>query len=390
MNNGVNDTNNVNVQNGGVVPPTNVQTLDATTAATVVPQQTPAVVPVATQVVTQAVPVTQVVQPVVAAPQVAPVVATEPVVEPTTVAQEAVEPIFAPVEQNIPGVIVAPPEDGGKAAPKPIQQLEVETEAVTEPVGEDKPVVEEAPKKKKKSHFFVKLLLLIIVGLGGYIYWTDMQHKALISKMEYECTPVNATGEKSLELDSTLVQDLYGKVRTTLREDLALFDLNDQLKLYLAFRNIPTGKFYESNCNLFSETAMEPFTCKADFTPLAFKEEDLKLEVKKLFGDDVELPLTNINLGNGSCLGGYQYIPDRGEFVQGYCGSRNSTSYKMEKELIGAYSKEAYITLKEKVRYIGAEGNTVPAHLRSGTYIYTFKLDMNYNYIFVSKEIEQK
>lgn len=380
MNNGVNDTNNINVQNGGVVPPTNVQTLDATTAATVVPQQTPAVVPVATQAVTQAVPVTQ----------VAPAVATEPVVEPATVAQEAVEPIFAPVEQNIPGVIVAPPEDGGKAAPKPIQQLEAETEPVTEAVVEDKPVVEEVPKKKKKGSFFVKLLLLVVIGLGGYIYWTDMQHKALISKMEYECTPVNATEEKSLELDSTLVQDLYGKVRTTLREDLALFDLNDQLKLYLAFRNIPTGKFYESNCNLFSETAMEPFTCEADFTPLAFKEEDLKLEVKKLFGNDVELPLTNINLGNGSCLGGYQYIPDRGEFVQGYCGSRNSTSYKMEKELIGAYSKEAYITLKEKVRYIGAEGNTIPEHLRSGTYIYTFKLDMNYNYILVSKEIEQK
>ena len=371
MNNGVNDTNNINGQNTNVVP-----------AVPVVPQQVPTasapVVP--TQPVVPAQPV--------AAP-VAPVVTTEPVVEPATVAQEAVEPIFAPVEQNIPGVIVAPPEDGGKAAPRPIQQLEPETEPVTEAVVEEK-AVEEVPKKKKKKHFFVKLLLLIIIGLGGYIYYMDMQHKAMISKMEYECTPVNATEEKTLELDSTLVQDLYGKVRTTLREDLALFDLNDQLKLYLAFKQIPTGKFYESNCNLFSETAMEPFTCKADFTPLAFKEEDLKLEVKKLFGNDVELPLTNINLGKGSCLGGYQYIPDRGEFVQGYCGSRNSTSYKMEKELVGAYSKEAYITLKEKVRYIGAEGNTIPEHLRSGTYIYTFKLDMNYNYIFVSKEIEQK
>ena len=121
MNNGVNDTNNINVQNGGVVPPTNLQTLDATTAAAVVPQQTPGVVPVATQAVTQTVPVTQGVQQVVAVPQAGPAVATEPVVEPATVAQEAVEPIFAPVEQNIPGVVVAPPEDGGKAAPKPIQ-----------------------------------------------------------------------------------------------------------------------------------------------------------------------------------------------------------------------------------------------------------------------------
>lgn len=370
MNNGVNDTNNLNVENNGVVPsvPTGLQTLDSTN----VPVQP--VAPVATQPVVAAAPVVE---------------TTEPVVEPATVASEAVEPIFAPVEQNIPGVVVAPPQDGGMAAPNPIQPLEVETEPPTEAVVEEK-VVEEVPKKKKKSHFFVKLLLLIIVGLGGYIYYTDMQHKALISKMEYECTPINATEEKPLELDTTIVQDLYGMVRTSLREDLALFDMNDQLKLYLAFRQMPTGKFYESNCNLFSDTAMEPFTCSGNFTPLAFKEDDLKLEIKKMFGDDVELPLTNINLGNGSCLGGYQYIPDRGEFVQGYCASRNATSYKMEKELVAAYSKEAYITLKEKVRYIGAEGNTVPEYLKSGTYIYTFKLDMNYNYIFVSKEIEQK
>ena len=372
MNNGVNDTNNINGQNNGVP------------AVPVVPQQVPAVQPVV-QPLNAVTGAAVVPQPVTTA-----TVATQQVVVQATPAEQSVEPIFAPVEQNIPGVVVAPPEDGGKAAPKPIQPLEVETEPATEAVVEEKPAEEVPVKKKKKGGFFVKLLLLVVIGLGGYIYWTDMQHKALISKMEYECTPVSATEGKKLELDSTIVQDLYGKVYTTLREDLALFDLNDQLKLYLAFKQIPVGKFYESNCNYFSNTAMEPFTCNANFTPLAFKEEDLKLEVKKLFGKDVELPLTNINLGNGSCLGGYQYIPDRGEFVQGYCGSRNATSYKMEKELIDAYSQEAYITLKEKVRYIGAEGNPIPEHLRSGTYIYTFKLDMNYNYIFVSKEIEQK
>ncbi len=360
MNNGVNETNNINGLNANVGP-----TTPAVPAAPVVPQQS-------------------------VAP--APVVTTEPVVEPATVATPAaVEPIFAPVEQNIPGVVVAPPQNGGMDKPAPIQPITpVEEEKKEEVVEEEVKPVEEVPKKKKKSHFFVKLLLLIIIGLGGYIYYTDMQHKALINKMEYECTAVDAKDEKELDLDSTLVQDLYSKVKTSLREDLALFELNDQLKLYLAFRQIPTHKFYDSNCNLFSNTAMEPFTCDAGFTPLAFKEEDLKLEVKKLFGDDVELPLTNINLGSGSCLGGYQYISDRGEFVQGYCGSRNSNSFKMEKELVGAETTEAYIVLKEKVRYIGADGINIPENLKSGTYLYTFKLDMNYNYILVSKEIEQK
>ena len=37
-----------------------------------------------------------------------------------------------------------------------------------------------------------------------------------------------------------------------------------------------------------------------------------------------------------------------------------------------------------------SEKMPLPDYLKSGTYYYTFRLDMNYNYILVSKEIEQK
>ena len=40
--------------------------------------------------------------------------------------------------------------------------------------------------------------------------------------------------------------------------------------------------------------------------------------IKKLYGENTSIPFTNIQLGN-TCIGGYQYIPSRGEFVQGLC-----------------------------------------------------------------------
>ena len=43
--------------------------------------------------------------------------------------------------------------------------------------------------------------------------------------------------------------------------------------------------------------------------------------------------------------------------------------------------------LRERVKYYGSEGLNLPARLVSGTYEYTFKLDMNYNYVYKSKTL---
>ena len=42
----------------------------------------------------------------------------------------------------------------------------------------------------------------------------------------------------------------------------------------------------------------------------------------------------------------------------------------------------------ENVKYYGSEGQKLPEKLVSGTYIYTFKLDTNYNYVYKSKELK--
>lgn len=251
---------------------------------------------------------------------------------------------------------------------------------------EENPV--EAPKKKLN---LVPILAFLIVLLIGGIIFLVQKSKSDNARLNFECSPVGYKEETKLDLNSSLVQNLYNKVKTNIREDLASVKLDDNMKLYLAYRQIPESMIYESNCNLFSKTSMEPYTCPdiVGFTPMAFKEETMQLELKKLFGDNVNIPNANVQLGK-NCIGGYQYIAERGEYVKGYCQEQTATIYRVEKKLTEAKSYGNYITLTEDVKYIGNQSAEVPADLVSGTYMYTFKLDTNYNYIYINKEYVEK
>ena len=242
------------------------------------------------------------------------------------------------------------------------------------------------PKKKKsKGKFFIFLLILIIILMGVYIYF-DYQKDAARG----ECSPLVASDTSTRELDvsSSIVQELYDKVKTTVREDVAYHNFDDTFKLYLAYRQIPVSDMYESNCNLFNENKMSNFSCSSaqSFVPMAFSEEVLQREVRKLFGEGVEITNQDIVLGN-SCFGGFQYIADRGEYVEGYCGQVPTTTYEAEKTLESATVSGDTITLREKVRYYSAEGVSND-QLQNGVYVHTFKLDNSYHYAYVNREIE--
>lgn len=221
--------------------------------------------------------------------------------------------------------------------------------------------------------------------MGAYIYMDYTKDQA-----RGECSPLVASDNslRELDLESSIVQELYDKVKTTVREDLAYHTFDDTLKLYLAYRQIPNSEIYDSNCNLFNENSMSNFTCTGatNFTPMAFSEETLQKEVRKLFGESVSIPNQNIVLGN-SCFGGYQYIAERGEYVQGYCGQVPTTTYNVEKELISASVQGDTITLREKVRYYSAQGIDA-SQLQNGVYVHTFKLDNHYHYAYVNRTIE--
>ncbi len=247
-------------------------------------------------------------------------------------------------------------------------------------------------KPKKKRNIFSVFLILVIIGLGLYLAYSKILYEKNIQEVKNRCSPVSTSGEvKKLDLNSTIVVDLYNKVKTNIREDVASTELNDSMKLYLASRQISDNLIYDSNCNLFSDTAMRPFICEENttFSPRAFKAENLMVEVKKLFGEETTIPHQNIQLDR-SCIGGFQYIKERGEYVEGHCKNIPTTSYRVEKKLIDATSTNDTIVLKEEVKYFGAEQLNVPENLKSGTYLYTFQLDPNYNYVYKSKTLEVK
>ena len=265
----------------------------------------------------------------------------------------------------------------------PVIQQEIPQPVVEQPVGEEKP---------KKKLNLLPILILLVIGLLGYIIYSSSMHKKQIANLNYNCTPITAAKtDTKLDLDSTLVKDLYSKVQTTIREDLAQPEFNDNMRLYLAYRQILEVDKYDTNCNLFDSQKMEPYKCEVtvNFKPKAFKEETMKEAIKKLYGENTTIPLNNIQLGK-SCIGGYQYIPNRGEFVEGKCSSSTATSFKATKTLKEAISNRNTIIITEEVKYHENESMNLPETLKSGFYYYTFRLDMNYNYVLVSKTYKSK
>lgn len=243
----------------------------------------------------------------------------------------------------------------------------------------------------KKKNVLAIILLVVIVMLIGYIFIMVQSNKTKLLQMQEACSPVSTIrGDKELDLNSTIVQDLYNKVKTNIREDLASVAFDDEMKRYLAARQIAYDNIYDSNCNLFDKVTMEPYICveNSTFSPTAFKEETLEVEIKKLFGENTNIPKGNVQLGK-TCLGGYQYIEKRGEYVQGYCEEDSTTQYRVTKTLVKAVSNRTTIKLTEEVKYHGAEQLNLPEYLKSGKYVYTFKLDSNYNYVYVSKNLEE-
>ena len=292
---------------------------------------------------------------------------------PTPVSPEAVNNTI----NNIPEQIKVP-----ETTPQVIEVEETEEERLARK--------EKRRKKRKISVIFI--LIIIIILLGGALFFVKTTSDRTIDELRYTCSPLEESkGETNLDVNSTLVQSLYSKVVTSVREDLAQPKWNDTMKIYLAYRQIPEYDIFETNCNGFDKLKMEPYTCEksSTFTPKGFKRSTLELKWKELFGEMTEMPKINIKLDN-ACVGGFEYIPSRDEYVQGTCKMNTSGAYKVVKNLTEAKYSNNMIVLTEEVNYSGQENMVLPDYLKSGKYYYTFRLDMNYNYVLVSKEYEEK
>ena len=318
---------------------------------------------------------------------------TEPVTAPVVV------PNTMPVEANVeaPTFNSAPTPVSPEAVnntinniPAPIA-VPTTTPAVIEETEEER-AARRAKRKKKFKASVIFILVIIIILLGAVLFFIKTTSDRKIEELKYTCSPIDEKKESTnIDVNSTLVQSLYSRVVTSVREDLAQPEFNDTMKIYLAYRQIPEYDKYETNCTGFDKLKMEPYKCEksSTFTPKGFTRKTLELKWKELFGEMTPMPKINIKLQN-ACVGGYEYIPNRDEYVEGTCKMNTSGAYKVSKELIEAKYSNNMIVLTEQVNYSGQENMVLPDYLKSGKYFYTFRLDMNYNYVLVSKEYEQK
>ncbi len=302
------------------------------------------------------------------------------------------QPVLTPMN----GVTYAPPTiqpiTPGINTTPPVQTVEttpVTVPVITPPIPPTTPTPsKKEPKKKNLTPLWLIIIAFLIMGIVG----TSSYMNKKITETKYNCTPITSSKEeKELDLETTLVQSLYNKVKTSIKEDVAHPTFDDDMKLYLAYRQISDYEKYDSNCHQFSLTSMEPYTCQVsqNFVPKAFKEETLLLKIKEMYGENITLSLKNIQLGN-TCVVGYQYIPTRGEFVEGYCNKQSNITLAVTKELVKAVSTRNTIILTEQVKYRSKSGAEVPKSLKSGRYHYIFRLDMNYNYVLINKTYESE
>lgn len=248
----------------------------------------------------------------------------------------------------------------------------------------------EQPKPKKKLSMTPLFLIIIVALIGGIIYINN-DKESTIKQLKNQNIVIDTNDEKiQLDKNSTLVQDLYNKVVTTVKEDWANPNLDDEMKRYLAFRQLNSNMFYDSHCNLFDQNKIYNYTCDdKDFKPKAFKEEMLKLELKKMFGENSQIETGNIQLGR-QCIGGYEYIPERGEYVQGKCIENLAITINVKKEIVEAYRINDEVYIVEETKYISGNKGDIPETLKDGLYTHTFKLDTNLNYAYISKTYKPK
>ena len=321
-------------------------------------------------------------QPVIQQPSTVPI--TQPTNQPAVISIESIVPNASNYQEQIPVTIQATPHAQQE---QPISSNEPVLIPITEP-----PKQQEATQNKQKKSKLPFVLFLVILLLVAYIVYSTKTNQSNINELIYKCSPINSSKDTiNLDINSTLVQRLYGIVKTNIREDVAQTEFDNTYKAYLVLRQMNKSSIYESNCNLFDISGMEPYKCEGihNFNPTAFSEEDYVLKWKEIFGENTTPYLGNIKLKN-ECIGGYQYIAGRHEFVEGYCDKQSATTYKVNKSIKSATSTRNSIMITEEVRYKENEGMTLPNYLKNGYYIYTFRLDINYNYVLVSKEYQSK
>lgn len=229
---------------------------------------------------------------------------------------------------------------------------------------------------KKNDTKFIVIFLIVFILAATFIIYNIYDREIKTDNHEQE-----------VSIKNKKIKDLYNKVKLSKEEDFKFAELNDETKLYLAYRQIPKKKFMSSECSLFSEVKLEKnndlYMCD-DKGNNSFKKEDLEEEYHKLFGD--------VFFKHKSIISKYEifkFVKSKDIYIKGkYLGGSDDVVIAT-KRLVKAFKVDNKLYLLESVNYTNkSDGKMInnSKHYKSGTYKYTFKIKKN-KYIYQKKEL---
>lgn len=269
-------------------------------------------------------------------------------------------------------------------------------------------------KKSRKERYNVstKIVVLVVVVITAVLTLVGniLKDRALIngnksisveSNTNYKNTG-NGDKEKSLNIDSRLIQilyskvydDRYGQLNSWIYPDLdsiLISDMDQVSRMKLVFSNIQSGAFSNSNCNMAMGTRVnynnKSYTCVTGLNKY-IKVDKVINKYKELFGDTGGFDKSVLVMADGGGNYLYVYGIDKDTNEEGYY------MYETTGDDIGPYLYTRNLTKAVQSGDTVSLTENVIATLSNGAInqeniIYTFKLGDDGLYYYYSR-VKQK
>lgn len=273
-------------------------------------------------------------------------------------------------------------------------------------------------EKKNNSVGVIVILVVLVILLGGYIVFDNFikNNSDNITEESSKKESNNSMEEVNLDINSNLVQFLYAKVSnpstsnscnaewffndvSNESKNLTVASMTEKQKMNLVGLNLNSSKEQNIECdNSIPDTSnyyMSVCYAYKDkyVSQTGYSKKYVETVYKSLFGENAvmtnESIITpdSIYIYNNSKDMYIKYLSESGSLIGTTCGP---ISYKLELEK--AVKKDNSVLLYEKRTETNQEyennGTVVPAGTKTSVNIYTFKLDNDGIYRFVSKNNE--
>lgn len=269
-------------------------------------------------------------------------------------------------------------------------------------------------EKKKTNKGFIAviiILVLLLVGSIGFIVYDKLLVTDSVSSEKSDVkddnkSDVKDSKEKELDINSRLVQSLYNKV-TIKNSDWLYYDKNtnfnvnsdgvERIKMNLVGINLNDKNHNYIDCtdnNGIPANSSDGYfsVCSANKQWQAsdlqsgYSRSYIESVYKDLFGSDVKLDKTQpIYIGQFSCEA-YHYVESLDQYVRYLAECGGATCNQITTKLTKAVKNSNEIKIYESFEDIGC-GSEDPK--KNYTYVYTFELDEDGMYNFVSRVAEK-